>query len=539
MLTAMSGAAKLQDPEDRLRRIETVTDTTLAYLSVEELLQELLDRVRDILEADAATVLLLTESGQHLVVTASSGIEEAVRQGVQVRVGDGFAGRVAAERKPLVIDRVDSSTVVNPLLWKKGLQALAGVPLLVEAEMLGILHIGTLQPGGYTDQDIHLLRLVADRIALATRARLSHGERVAASALQRALLPGQLPQVSGMEFSVRYVPDESAGVSGDWYDVFTLPSGALCVTIGDVVGRGLPAAITMGRIRTALRSYALESDDPGDMLNKLDRYIRHFEPGAMATIACGVLESSLERLHLSLAGHPAPVLSQPEKETRLADVPVDPPIGVGLTAPNRRSTMIEIPYDTTAVFYTDGLVERRHRPIEEGIQLLCESVHSGPTEAVCAEVMAKLTSSDTTHDDIALLAMRRQDLDELRTMDLDVDAVPGALATVRFALRRWLPGVGASEDDVADLLVATGEACANVVEHAYGPAGGTLSLHVEAHSGGIWARISDTGAWRSPRGTHRGRGTELMRRLCDDVRVESGASGTDVFLRKRLSGESA
>ncbi|WP_019814671.1 ATP-binding SpoIIE family protein phosphatase [Saccharomonospora saliphila] len=533
----MPWAVEPNNAADRLRRIEAVTDTALAHLSVEQLFEELLNRVRDLLDADTATVLLLDSSGEQLVATASSGIEEEVRQNVRVRVGEGFAGRIAAELKPYLIESVGPETVVNRILWEKGIRTMLGVPLQAHGEALGVLHVGTLGDRVFGDEDVRLLQLVADRIALATRSRLSHRDRAAAAAVQRSLLPARLPTVSGIEFGSRYTPGENIDVSGDWYDVFTVPSGWLCTAIGDVVGRGLPAALVMSRIRTATRAYAMETEDPAEVLARLDRHVRHFEPDAMATIAFAMWEPSHERVHLSLAGHVAPVLASPDEETVLVPAEADAPVGVGSSTRTRRTTTVEVPNGATLFFYTDGLVERRERSLENGLATLCEAVHPGPADAVCAEVMGKLVGYGATNDDVAVLAARRQDADNLRTLSFEVDAVPEALAEIRAQLRRWLPGVGASEDDVTDVLVAVGEAAANVIEHAYGPGGGKVGVRLETHGAEVGVVVEDTGTWRSPRGTHRGRGTDLMRQLCDDVRVEHGPHGTNVHLRKRLSGD--
>ncbi|WP_106177452.1 ATP-binding SpoIIE family protein phosphatase [Prauserella shujinwangii] len=526
-----------ENAEARLRRIEAVTDTTLAHLGVEQLLRELLRRIREILGVDTATVLLLAKGGHHLVATASSGLEEEVRQGVRIPVGEGFAGQIAARQQPLVIDRVGPDTVRNPLLWRKGICSLAGVPLLAGGELLGVLHVGSLHPRTFGEQDLHLLELAGERVALATRTRQSRAERTAAEALQRDLLPSRLPHVTGMELASRYVPAEEAGVSGDWYDVFTLPSGWLCVAIGDVVGRGLGAATVMSRMRTATRAYALDSNDPGEVLSKLDRHIRHFEPDSMATIAYGMWEPALDRMHLSLAGHLAPVVATPDAEPAIADTPVDPPIGASSAPVPRKTSTIEVPPDSVVLFYTDGLVERRHRPIEVGLELLRETVRTESPEAVCAAVMASLIDAGATGDDIAVLAMRRQHPDELRSMHLEFPAEPESLAEIRAALRRWLPAVGASDDDLADLLVTVGEASANAIEHAYGPLGGTVEIRLEADEREVHATITDRGNWRHPRGQHRGRGTRLMRHLSDDVRIDHGAEGTSVRIRRRLTGD--
>lgn len=399
------------DAEDRLRKIEAVTDFTLAQLDTEKLLSELLERVRDLLHADTATVLLLDEGGRHLLATAAAGIEEEVRQGVRVPVGRGFAGTIAATRQPVVIDHVDESTVVNPLLWERGLQGLAGAPMVAEGRLIGVLHVGTTVPKRFTDDDVQLLQLVADRIALATHTQYSSAQRAAADALQHSLVPGVLPSVPGLSFAARYVPGTDTGVGGDWYDVFPLPGGQVGIVMGDVVGHGLAAAVIMGRLRSALRSYALEFEDPGVVLDKLDRKANHFEFGAMATVSYAVVDPARQHVTLALAGHPPPMLAVPGGETRLMEQPVRLPIGFrGPTEPCPTGTL-DLPPGAVLCFYTDGLVERRGSSIDVGLERLRQVVTPAEPEAVCRRAMSALVGMERARDDIALLVLRRDPAD--------------------------------------------------------------------------------------------------------------------------------
>lgn len=393
---------------DQLYRIEAVTDTALAHLDLEELLLELLTRVRGLLGVDTAAVLLIDTSAQQLVATAASGIEEEVRQGVRIPLGKGFAGRIAAQKQPVILNRVDAHSVVNPILLEKKIKALLGVPLLTEGTVQGVLHVGTLTSRQFTEHDVSLLQMVADRIALAVRARVSEAQRAAATALQRSLLPSALPAVPGLELAARYVPGEQGGVGGDWYDLFALPSGWLGIVIGDVVGRGLAASLVMGWLRNTLRACALDTSDPGEVLSRLDRQVQHFEPGVMATVLYATLEPSLQHLHLSTAGHLAPVLAAPGRPAALLDIPPNLPIGVRAGRQYRTST-IELPPGAVVCCYTDGLVERRHSTLDIGLERLCAAITVGPAESVCATVMAKLIGHAPIEDDVALLVLRRQD----------------------------------------------------------------------------------------------------------------------------------
>ncbi len=189
--------SEMSSTDDRLRRIESVTDAALAHLNVEDLLVELLERVQGLLEVDTAAVLLLDPSTEHLVATAARGIETEVRQGVRIPVGKGFAGRIAAEKKPVILEQVDHTNVLNPILRERGIRSLLGVPLLHSGSVIGVLHVGTLVPRRFTDDDIRLLQIVADRVAFATESRRAEVERTAARVLQRSLLPTRLPVVPG------------------------------------------------------------------------------------------------------------------------------------------------------------------------------------------------------------------------------------------------------------------------------------------------------------------------------------------------------
>ena len=151
----------------RLRRLQQLTDAALTYLELPQLLGALLARTTDVLEVDTCAVLLLDEERQELVARAAVGIEEEVEQGVRIPLGRGFAGRVAAERRPVILDDVDHADVLNPILRQKGIKSLLGVPLIVHNDVIGVLHVGTLVHRRFDQEDVELLQLAADRAAIA------------------------------------------------------------------------------------------------------------------------------------------------------------------------------------------------------------------------------------------------------------------------------------------------------------------------------------------------------------------------------------
>jgi phosphoserine phosphatase RsbU/P len=392
--------------EERLRDIQSITDAALSRLDDEELLAELLERTRDILGADTAAVLLVDFSSGQLIATAAAGLEEEVRQGVRVPVGRGFAGRIAAEHRPVILDRVDPTTVLNPILAAKGIRSLLGVPLVAGGRVIGVLHVGSLSGRRFTGQDSELLQVAADRAAAAVQSMTTRADRVAAAALQRSLLPSALPAVAGAEMAARFIAGHGV-VGGDWYDAFRLPSGELCMVVGDVAGSGLQAAVVMGRMRSALRAYALETGDPAEVLARLDRTVQHFEPGALATVLYAVFDEALDRVHISSAGHLPPALTAPGRPAELADVKSDLMIGV---APDVRRTVttVKVRPGGSLCLYTDGLVERREHPLDDGLARLCQALPAEPPEAACAAVMAALVGAEPARDDIALLILQRQ-----------------------------------------------------------------------------------------------------------------------------------
>ncbi|WP_439381674.1 PP2C family protein-serine/threonine phosphatase [Amycolatopsis lexingtonensis] len=396
------------DAHDRLLQLETIIGAPAAHLALAAVITETLQRLREVLAVDTATVLRYQPSGRQLVAFAAAGIEEEVHQGVRVPVGQGFAGRVALERVPVLLDHVDQTTVVNSLLWERGLQSMLGVPMIAGSELVGVLHIGSVEQRQFGEPEVAMMQLLADRLATEIQAEAREENRTATMALQRSLLPSTLPVVPGLAFGARYVPGAETGLGGDWYDLFTLPGDRIGVVMGDVSGHGLDAAVIMGRLRSALRAYALDCESPAEVLAKLDRKANHFEHGAMATVAYGIIGPDREAVTLSLAGHLPPVLALPGEPGRLVDVPPDPPIGLTIGEPERRTAVVGLPPDSVLAFYTDGLVERRDRPVDTGMRMLADTVRAGEPERLCAQIMAVLVGGQAAQDDVALLAIQRR-----------------------------------------------------------------------------------------------------------------------------------
>jgi GAF domain-containing protein/anti-sigma regulatory factor (Ser/Thr protein kinase) len=520
----------------RLEALQQVTDAALAYLSEDELLAELLERVSGALRSDTAAILLLEPTGELLRARAAKGIEEEVEQGVTIPIGRGFAGRIAAERRAIFIPDVDQADIYNPILRKKGICSLLGVPLLVEGRVIGVLHVGTLAFREFTDDDKDLLQLAADRAAPAIENAKLFEQRRVAEALQRTLLPTELPSIAGLEVATRYVPAESSGLGGDWYDLFELPESRVAIAVGDVVGHGVAAAAVMAQLRTALRAYAAEGHDPAGVVQAVDRLMWQLGPTAMTTLAYLELDPLEETIELVTAGHLPPLLIGPDGVPAYLSVEGSLPLGTSQTEVYRSQT-VPFAAGSAVILFTDGLVERRGISIDVGLERLRElSVGSEDVEGLCSTALDELVPREPP-DDVAMVVARMPPLrDNLRT---SWPATPETLVSIRRILRRWLAFHGAEEEELHDVVVACQEACANAVEHAYGPGHAYFDVEADHHESRIRVTIRDAGRWRPPRGTHRGRGLPLMRALMDTVDVEHGTEGTVVVLERTLRSRSA
>jgi serine phosphatase RsbU (regulator of sigma subunit)/anti-sigma regulatory factor (Ser/Thr protein kinase) len=520
-----------------LADLERLTDATLSLLLPEDLLQELLERVSEILESDTAAILLLDESTDMLVARAAKGIEEEVRRGVQVPLGEGFSGRIAAEREPVAIPDINHAVVVNPLLRERGIKSLLGVPLLVEGRVLGVLHVGTLRRREFNDDDVRLLRLAADRAALAIDASRLQEQRGLAEALQRSLVPAILPSIPGIALGGRYLPAASAArLGGDWFDVFRLPDGRLGAVIGDVVGRGVGAAALMAQVRTALRAYALEGHAPATVAERLNDLMIQLEPDRTATLIYLSMDHETDEVAGVSAGHLPPLLIRSDGTCDFHLFASGPPLGATRTARYREVTF-DLPTDSTLVLYTDGLIERRGESIEVGMERLRDAVHlEDPMPRPLSDRLLDRLADPVGQedDDIAILAIRRLELGP--RLAVEFPAEPAALASLRRHLSRWLTERGVTGDQAYDIVLASSEASANAIEHAYSP--GDASFHVEATLDAdiVIITVRDIGRWRAPREGLGGRGLTIMRRLMHEVDVETPPDGgTVVTLRRRVT----
>jgi serine phosphatase RsbU (regulator of sigma subunit)/anti-sigma regulatory factor (Ser/Thr protein kinase) len=534
--TGMRGELSSSVSASRRSHLLSITDSALDYMSLEGMLSELLERIRTALDVDTAAVLLLDEDRKVLVARAARGLEEEVRQGVQVPLARGFAGRVAAEARPIIIEDLDRAEVVNPILRQRGIRSLLGVPVKVEGRVIGVMHIGTLVAREFDEDDVTLLQLAADQAAIGIdRAQISE-QRAVTEIMQRTLLPDELPEIPGLRLSAKYLPaGSSARIGGDWYDVLRLSSGRLAFVIGDVVGRGVLAAAAMAEIRIALRAYLLQGQGLSAVISMLNELLISMGRHRSATLSLLQLDLETEELEVLTAGHLPPLMVDPAGQAMLLEQPHGLPVGV---IAGQRYRVHRYPFRTGSrlLLYTDGLIERRGEPIDEGFERLKTATRAaaqGGDFSFADRVYRAVLDDRPLEDDVALLAIETVPLRD--TLELTLHTHPDVLGGLRSTLRRWLTDAGASESELFDVTLSTSEAAANSIEHAYGARDASFTVRCERDGEEVTAIVCDGGRWRTLRPQGGGRGLKIMRSLMDCVTVESGDGGTVVKMTKKLA----
>jgi hypothetical protein len=370
-----------------------------------------LERVREEMGSDTATLLLIDSTRTVLEPAATVGLDRTLRRARRVPIGRGFAGRVAQTRQPVALGNVTPSNVINPVLLEHGVRSLLGVPVMDGSEILGVLHVGFLTHHDSTNSETQRLTGFAAELGIMLRDRILRTEHAAALTIQRSLLPGALRAPAGLAMAARYVP-AAGDLGGDWYDAFETPDGRFAVVMGDVEGHGLDAAIVMGRLRSALRAYALDEDDPAEALRRLDREMCHFEPDILATVLMGMASPPYEEWTFSNAGHHPPLVGEQGQPAVVVDVPHNRLLGVDPDT-MRKSTVVRVPPGGYFCLFTDGLVERRPEPgdhdiVTANVAKVAQALAGfEDPEMGCIRVLSEVVGDRDAEDDIAVLIAQR------------------------------------------------------------------------------------------------------------------------------------
>jgi serine phosphatase RsbU (regulator of sigma subunit) len=347
------------------------------------------------------------------------------------------------------------------------------VPLTARGTTLGVVvFVRHQHPEVFREDDLVLAEELAARAAVCIdNARRYTRERATAVTLQRSLLPQTLPEQAAVEIASRYLPaGAQAGVGGDWFDVIPLSGARVALVVGDVVGHGIHASATMGRLRTAVLTLADIDLPPDELLTHLDDLVARLStegkdaprpgPGAEttgdvgATCLYAVYDPLSGHCTIALAGHPAPVLVTPDGTAKLLDLPVGPPLGLGGLP--FEATDVELPEGSLLALYTDGLIESRERDIDAGLSLLCQALSqpSAPLDNLCDAVLAALLPGRPS-DDIALLIARTKALDTGQVATWEIPADPVAVAQARKGATAQLAACGLDDAGFVTELVVS------------------------------------------------------------------------------------
>ncbi|MFF4036664.1 SpoIIE family protein phosphatase [Streptomyces sp. NPDC001816] len=337
-----------------------------------------------------------------------------------------------------------------------GIHTLIAAPIKARGSVLGMVNFWRSKRDAFDEEELSLAEELVARAAVSIdNARRYTREHALAVTLQRSLLPRALPEQSALEVGYRYLPAQS-GVSGDWFDVIPLPGSRVALAVGDVVGHGLHAAATMGRLRTAVHNFSTLDLPPDELLSHLDDLVGRIDQDESAcaesagdivgaTCLYAIYDPVTRRCVMSRAGHLAPALVHPDGSVTFPDLPGGPPLGLG--GMPFRTAELELAEGTQLVLYTDGLIEDRRRDLDVGMELLRQALAGHPDrrpEDSCQAVLDELLP-ERPKDDVALLIARTRALPPENVADWDVPRDPAAVSGMRGAVSEKLEEWGLAE----------------------------------------------------------------------------------------------
>jgi PAS domain S-box-containing protein len=359
---------------ERLSKLQALSGA-IESLSLQRLLAELAVRLAELFDAEAAEVEIIGHTGEPVTFRAEHGTARRLDPGKP---------RAAVEHGH-------------------------DVPIVIEGAHSGVLRIWLPAGRSFTSSERSLMQDAAERAALGIqRAQLHEREHQVAVELQRGLLPKQLPAIDGLELAAHY---EAAGaeVGGDWYDAFALPGGRLGVVLGDVAGRGVPAASSMGQLRSVTRAFALADDGfltPAEMLTRLNRHQLALGQTELFTVVYAIIDPVEGTISWATAGHPPPLVRSSEGWATYLEG------GEGLMGIEDivyRDLRAPLDQESIVIFYTDGLIERRGESLDVGLERLADAFGSGPDDPaeLCEYVIEQMRPPGRDlHDDVTALLVK-------------------------------------------------------------------------------------------------------------------------------------
>lgn len=523
----------------RVRRLAGIMVPAVADLALVELVAGYGDQpLAAVADRDAEATVVLRELRELAVLgeNARAALDHVLTTGEPMAL-DGI--------DPKQIERGLTNSADIDLLQRLKPRSCLIVPLLARAEVVGALILAVGRSGRlFGADDTEFAREIGTRAGLAIEnAQLYEREHRIALELQQSLLANTIVDDDRVDVCAAYAAgQEELEVGGDWHDMIELPDGTIGLVVGDIVGRGIPAASAMGQLRSALAALAPVSGTPAEVLGQLSVAAERIEGAHLATIAYAVLDPASGVLRYACAGHPPPLVLPAEGEARLLWEGRSTPLGALDPRHERAEGRTRLEPGDTIILYSDGLVERRGEPLDAGLERLCRKAHEFralDVDELCDRLVESMRVEVAASDDVAVLAVRlvRASVADLR---LTVSAAPEELSSIRASLRSWLEQAGVSSSETAEVVLAAGEACANSIEHAY-PDGTYGSVAVEArfvNDHEIVVAVRDSGRWRSGASSaNRGRGLGIIHALASKVDVVREAQGTTVMMWRHVNRE--
>ncbi|OBH90095.1 SpoIIE family protein phosphatase [Mycobacterium sp. E2989] len=417
------------------------------------------------------------------------------------------------------------------------------------SRVVGVLALLWPAPRQFEPAELDAFSRMAELTSSALdRVRVMAREHRIAVDFQEHLLDLDRGSTAAVVAAVYQPAGEAMRVGGDWYSVTPLDrAGRLGISVGDVVGHGLPAAIVMSRLRAAVAASALTAGEPAAVLGALDRYGASVAGARCATVAYALVQAEPETgcatVSYSCAGHPYPLLVFPDNRAVFLTSGRRLPVAIkehdAQNYPSGATATANLPPGSLILLYTDGLIERAGETLDDGLARLQRAAAECadlPVESVCTEVLVRMAPPTGYRDDVVVLALRPSHLSP-RSFATVVTAAPGQIPVARDRMREWLAGIAVAPKREMDILLATGEAVTNAIEHGSdGEPRRTVSVEAFLREQTVAVTVSDTGRWEgdssaSLRSRRRGRGLTLIGGLADHVDTLRTAGGTRVTLR--------
>lgn len=416
---------QLSEAAMRTARLQKATSDLAEALTAEEVVQAMSEIGRSGVGADHTSLALFDRDRLRLRMLSTDDCRGLPRNGFSLDYPD-IAALAVADRVPRLAagpaelrELLDDAPEVEEILERTDERAWVALPMMAAGRPIGALRFSFTSPREVTDEERVFLEALAGQCALAIgRAIVYEREHGTAEELQRSLLPEELPEVHGVRLAAYYRSgSQHVQVGGDWYDAFPLPDGRVAGVLGDVMGKGIPAAAGMSRIRNALRALAFSMPEPADVLTGLDRMFSATEGmDQVTTLVYFVLDPVTGQLDLSNAGHLPPLVVAGNAGPSLLETEPDTPLGVSSTRGHHK---FFVQPGNTVALYSDGLVENRKRSVDAGLDELVQKAADarpdvvGDPQQMLEYLVESMLEGYEQDDDVTLLAVQLPVIDSV------------------------------------------------------------------------------------------------------------------------------